>query len=344
MKYAVFSDLHLGVHQNSNTWHDIGLEWVDWFVNDLKSKKIKDIIFTGDFFHSRAEISVNTIHVASILLDKLNAFNVQMIPGNHDCYYKDKSEVHSLSILRGYNNIKIYDELEKIHLYDGRTAVFCPWGVEVENIPECDVIFGHFEIESFKMNSYKLCDTGHKASQLLEKSNLVFSGHFHYREEREYKEGNIVYVGCPFELDFGDRDTTKGYYILDTNNMTYSFVENNISPKHKKFTISELATSYNSRGSIEEDLSKRFVKIVLDKYVNQEDLNKLTAKLTTYGPMSLIIDPVVNFSYFAELDEANQDLSGIDVSKAIMEFVNMMEINNKQDVINYTLNLYNLSK
>ena len=124
MKYAVFSDLHLGVHQNSSAWHNIALEWVDWFVGDLERRKIEDVIFTGDFFHSRSEISVNTIHIASILLDKLNKFRVQMIPGNHDCYYKDKSEVHSLSILKGYKNITIYDNLELIrHIWSFRDRI-----------------------------------------------------------------------------------------------------------------------------------------------------------------------------------------------------------------------------
>jgi DNA repair exonuclease SbcCD nuclease subunit len=341
MKYAIFSDLHLGVHQNSSSWHEIALEWVDWFVEDLKSKKIKDIIFTGDFFHSRSEISVNTIHVASQLLDRLNQFQVNMIPGNHDCYYKDKSEVHSLSILKGYSNITIHDSLELVNLYDGRTAAFCPWGVEAHDIPKCDVIFGHFEIESFKMNSYKLCETGHKASQLLSKAKLIFSGHFHFREERNYNEGDIIYVGCPFELDFGDRDTTKGYYLLDTKDMSYSFNENTLSPRHKKITVTELAKT--EKDNIPGLLAKRFVKLVLDRYINQDDLNVLTTKLAKYKPISLIIDPVVNFSYLTEGDEKIQDLSGIDVSKAIIEFVNMMDINNKEDVIAYTLNLYNQS-
>lgn len=343
MKYAIFSDLHLGVHQNSSNWHNIALDWVDWFVKDLKEREIKDIIFTGDFFHSRSEISVNTIHVASLLLDKLNEFNVHMIPGNHDCYYKDKSEVHSLSILRGYKNIKIYDQLELVKLYDNRTATFCPWGIEAEDIQSCDIIFGHFEIESFKMNTYKLCETGHKASQLLQKASLVFTGHFHYREEREYKEGNIVYVGCPFELDFGDRDTTKGYYILDTNNLSFTFIENKISPKHKKYTITELMHLHKIENDIKNAFENKFVKVVLDKHINQDDLNTLTSKLTLFNPHSLIIDPAVNFSYFSNIDEKDHDLSGIDVTKAIIEFVNMMDINNKQDVINYTLNLYNQS-
>ena len=39
-KYAIFTDLHLGVHQNSSTWHGIALKWADWFVGELKDNGI----------------------------------------------------------------------------------------------------------------------------------------------------------------------------------------------------------------------------------------------------------------------------------------------------------------
>ena len=41
-KIAIFSDLHLGVHQNSNFWIDVSLDWIEWFKQDVKSKGIKD--------------------------------------------------------------------------------------------------------------------------------------------------------------------------------------------------------------------------------------------------------------------------------------------------------------
>ena len=42
-KVAIFSDLHLGVHQNSSFWIDVALNWVKWFKQDLHNKGIKDI-------------------------------------------------------------------------------------------------------------------------------------------------------------------------------------------------------------------------------------------------------------------------------------------------------------
>ena len=106
-KVAIFSDLHLGVHQDSMVWHETALSWCDWFVEDLKQKGITDIFFLGDFFHYRSDISVSTLHIASQILKKLNDFNMVFIVGNHDSFYKDRSDVNSLSILDGRNNITV---------------------------------------------------------------------------------------------------------------------------------------------------------------------------------------------------------------------------------------------
>jgi len=338
-KYALFTDLHLGVHQNSLVWHKIALDWADWFIAELKSKKIKNIIFTGDFFHSRSEISVNTIHAAAEFLDKFKDFEVLMIPGNHDCYYKDKANVHSLSILKGYSNITIFDSVTSKTI--GKHSVtFCPWGFNENNIPEGSAIFGHFEIETFRMNAHKLCEKGTNPRDLLQKAPLIFSGHFHLNEEREYDEGKIIYVGSPFQLDFGERECKKGYYVLDfDDNITYNFYENNISPVHKKFLVSELQNNED----LKEHYKNNFIKIVIDKNIDQKKIDEYINVCNGYSPLSLIIDPLVNYSVSIE-DQNECDLSGVDVSKAIVEFVNMLDIEEKDEVIKHTLFLYNQIK
>ena len=74
-KVAIFSDLHLGIKQDSVVWHNIALKWCDWFVSELKKREISDIVFLGDFFHTRNTISANTLHIASEVLNKMNDFN-----------------------------------------------------------------------------------------------------------------------------------------------------------------------------------------------------------------------------------------------------------------------------
>ena len=53
------------------------------------------------------------------------------------------------------------------------------------------------------MNNFKVCDHGDSPDKILEKGNKVISGHFHLRDRRKYKNGEILYLGNPFEMDFG---------------------------------------------------------------------------------------------------------------------------------------------
>ena len=94
------SDMHIGVHQNSTLWHNITIEWARWLADDLRKKGITDIIISGDVFHYRHEIAVNTIHIVTQILNIWKDFNIVLLVGNHDAYYKDRSDVNSLSILK----------------------------------------------------------------------------------------------------------------------------------------------------------------------------------------------------------------------------------------------------
>lgn len=342
-KIAIFSDLHLGVHMNRTMWHNIALDWAKWFTGELEEKNITKVFFCGDFFHSRSEITVDTLHVASDLLDMFNNFELHMIAGNHDSYYKHNSSVNSISILKGRSNIKIYDKPQIIQI-NNKEMMFCPWGTTLDKMSVCDIVFGHFEIESFKMNSYKVCEEGFKSNDLTKFAPLVVSGHFHLREERKYENGTILYVGSPFELDFGDTQSSKGYYILDTNDLSYKFYSNNISPKHQKITLSNLIQIDDFNNKAPELLSNNIVKLVIDKKIEGKDLEKLSLKLNSFHPLNIELDQTYNFSLFTQDQISDVDLSGINMSKAITEFVDMLDIQNKKDVIEYTLSLYESCK
>jgi DNA repair exonuclease SbcCD nuclease subunit len=340
---AIFSDLHLGIHMNSPVWHEISLDWAKWVTSELKKKDIKEIIFCGDFFHSRSEITVNTLHHASNLLEVFDDFKITMIVGNHDAFYRHNSTVNSISIFKGRKNIEVINE-PKVVQKCGRELFFAPWGTPVDKIQSCDIIFGHFEIESFKMNTFKICDHGLKAEALIRLAPLVISGHFHLREERSYKKGTILYVGCPFELDFGDTCSTKGYYILDLPSMKYDFFPNEISPKHSKIMLSELVKIPDFKNKASEYINNNIVKIVVDKNISNDDLDSLTFKLNSYGPLSIVIDHTNAFDKFGALSQEEVDLSGVDIPRAISEFVDMLEIQNKKEVVDYTVSLYHNCK
>jgi len=338
-KVAVFSDLHLGVHLDSTTWHQVALNWCDWIVAELKERDIKDIFFLGDFYHHRSDISVATLHVASIILDKLNDFNVVMIVGNHDAYYKDRADVNSLSILNGRKNLTVISDTTTIELF-GKTFTFIPWGADITNLPKSDAIFGHLEIESFKMNSFKTCDHGTKTRDLLKNTSLVMSGHFNLRDERVYNDGTIIYVGNPFQMDFGDLDSSKGYYILDLKTLKYEFYENNISPKHKKISLTELTNTKSLTGAdINQMVNGNFVKFVVDKKANSDIIDTLIQKFSVYNPLAFTTDYVFTDNTFL-IDDKGYESTGVDMQATIEEFIGVLDIDNKDSIIKYCADLY----
>lgn len=338
-KVAIFSDLHLGVHQDSMTWHNTALSWCDWFINDLKSKNITDIFFLGDFFHYRSDISVSTLHVAAQILEKLKEFNMIFIVGNHDSFYKDRADVNSLSILSGRKNIVVIEEPVETTLF-GKTIVFLPWGATVDPDIKTDILFGHLEIESFKMNSFKTCDHGEKSSNLLSKAALTMSGHFHLRDERKYNNGTIVYVGNPFEMDFGDTGSTKGYYILDIPSSTYTFYENPVSPRHKKVTLSELTTLKSLTGEdVKQIVNNSIVKLIIDKKAKEDGIEMLIKKMNAFNPFSFSVDYSL-YDNSINVEDQNYEATGVDMQKTIEEFINVLDIENRNEIITYCQDLY----
>ena len=338
-KVAIFSDLHLGVHLDSAVWHQVALKWCDWFILELKRQNITDIIFLGDFYHHRSDISVATLHIASLILDKLSEFNIIMIVGNHDAYYKDRADVNSLSILSGRKNLTVISKTTTSTLF-GKTFTFIPWGGDISKLPISDAIFGHLEIESFKMNSYKTCDHGTKTRDLLAKARLIMSGHFHLRDERVYNEGTIVYVGNPFEMDFGDLGGIKGYYILDLETLKYEFYENKLSPKHRKISLTELTNAKSLTGAdINDMVNGNFVKFVVDKKANGDMIDTLIQKFSVYNPLSFSTDYTYTESAY-NVDDRGYEAAGVNMQETIEEFINVLDIDNKQSIIQYCTELY----
>tara|TARA_R110000765_G_scaffold104222_1_gene193939 strand:+ start:1714 stop:2736 length:1023 start_codon:yes stop_codon:yes gene_type:complete len=333
-RIAFFTDLHLGVHQNSEKWLNIAQVWAKWFKIELESRNIDEIIFGGDFFHYRDEVNVKCLHTANLILDLFKDFKVTMITGNHDSYYKDTSSVNSLSILNHKNNIKIIDKPDLIKI-NGKRLMMCPWGTEIEDIQPADIIFGHFEIQNFKYNNFKVCESGLNSRALLNKTNLIFSGHFHKREERKYDDGTIIYAGNTFEMDFGDMNDKKGFYVIDLDNIDYQFVHNYISPEHVKIKTSQIT----DLPQYKEKLDNIILKLYVDNDIRIKDLDNIIAKVNTYNPVDLTVDYLYKFN--PEDNLFTNELSDLNTRECIIEYIeNTIDDEYKVDVIKKTIDIY----
>ncbi len=337
------SDIHLGVHQNNSSWHKILLDWVKWLDKQLIANDIDDIMICGDLFHYRDEIAVNSLHIANEFFDILKRYNIVMITGNHDCYYKDNSLVNSLSILKGRPNIRIIDRPESIEIEDN-VITFCPWGTKISELKSSDLIFGHFELMDFKMNNFKVCDHGDTPDDVLGKGKKIITGHFHLREHRKFKNGEILYLGNPFQMDFGDAGSTKGWYKLNLDTLETKFYENNISPEHIKLPLSELIKHDGPSTELKKLIKGNIIKLVVDRNIQADDLDIIMVFLNGLKPFSITVDYDINFNKFSVEGEIEYEYSGVDYETAITDFVSMLDINNKKDVAQYTIDLYKSCK
>ena len=96
-------------------------------------------------------------------------------------------------------------------------------------------------------------------------------------------------------MDFNDINDQKGYYILDfkSDDIKYKFYKNEVSPVHIKVTLSNLE-------KLKEIASKKgwsnlAVKIVIDKDIKSNLLDKIISSINFEAPFSLTTDYLNQF-------------------------------------------------
>jgi len=337
-RVALVTDLHIGKHQNSSKWHKIALDFAKEFRDKLKEDKIRDVIICGDVNDDRNEISVQSMHIVNEVFQIWKDFNINIIVGNHDAYYKNRSDVNSLSLFSGWDNINIIDEITEYKIF-GKKLVFCPWGADVDLVTNCDYLFGHFEINGFNLSKMRVCVKGVDSTNILKKAPLTISGHFHLREDRKYKNGRILYLGSPYELDWGDCGTrTRGFYYFDIPTGEYEFIENKTSPRHKKIRLLEITSAGKVTDDIKKEFDGNFVSFIIDQDVDPEKLQDFIPSLNAYNPLSLKIEHTLEDRVTLEASEFK--FTAVDIPTSISEFIKMSDYTNKEEILEETNELY----
>jgi DNA repair exonuclease SbcCD nuclease subunit len=340
-----FSDIHLGLGQNSKEWHKIALEFAKWASQEYKEREISEIIIAGDIFHNRSEISVETLSVAKQFFDYFKEFTIYMSSGNHDSFFKENSKVNSISIFDNWDNIKVID-IEPLTLdtnYSKKIGII-PWGTKLDNMPKCDIMFSHLEITSFYMSGYKICEHGFSYKDLFKNSPYIISGHFHKRDHRKFEKGEILYLGSPYQHNFGDTNDDRGIYVFDIKENTFEFIENNISPKHIKYSVKSFLKNSDqltiNSEDIEEMTKNNFISLVVDTKIEHDALVSLQARVASLNPHTLRVDYDEKDSEI-QVSDNNKDYNSGNLLKSIEDYIETLDIENKKEVVDYVKELYN---
>ncbi len=213
-KAAVFGDIHFGLKGGSRTHNTDCEDFIKWFCQEAVKDNCETCIFVGDWHNNRSTTDVSTMNYSVSNVELLsNTFeNVYVIMGNHDEFYKDKREIHSLEFARLFPNVHIINET-----FTKDNVTFMPWliGEEWKDIPniKSKYIFAHLELPNFFMNAMvQMPNQGLLQSADFINQDYVFSGHFHKRQTG----GNIEYIGNAFPHNYADAgDDERGMMTLE---------------------------------------------------------------------------------------------------------------------------------
>ena len=311
MKVAIITDTHYGARKGSKYLHDyFELFYENVFFPALEEHGVEAVIHMGDAFDSRKSIDYQSLEWAKrVVFDPLKKYDVHMIIGNHDTYYKNTNEVNSPELLlQTYSNIKAYSQPTEVNV-GGLDILFLPWinqGNEELSLntikkTSCRCAMGHLELQGFRVNRQIIMEHG-LDSKLFEKFDHVFSGHYHTRSS----DGRISYLGNPYEMYWTDVNDTRGFHIFDTETLTLTPVNN---PYKLFYNIYYEDTNYKLFNATEYE--NKIVKVIVRKKTNPKDFERFIDKLHSVGIHDLKI--VENFDIHEneefDIDEEESTIS-----------------------------------
>lgn len=301
MKYLLLTDIHFGLKSNSDKFNQECLDFLD-FVRDWSDENLDEnfeTIFLGDWYHSRNQISVNTLNYAKEGLITLSNIGVKqyMLLGNHDLFYKESRGTTSVIIPEEATGIEVITEPVKIN----DNMLLVPWMIGNENLKDLITEYSpkytccHAEIPSFSFNKKVKMD-GEFNPEEYAGPKRILSGHFHLRQEN----GNITYIGNCFSHDYSDSNEwhNKGFAVLDTDTNEIQYIEWDKAPKYLVCPISVF-----NKEMIEDNM---YLRLLNDINLKMEDVNKIMEEIKK--------DERINECVFVPIElDITGDASDIDI-------------------------------
>lgn len=271
MKIAIITDTHFGARNDNQYFNDYFFKFYEnVFFPYLVENNITTCIHMGDVMDRRKYVSYKiATDFRKRFLQRFVELKIDlhMIIGNHDTYYKNTSEVNSMEELGNVGTV--YTRPELITL-DGHDILLMPWinannyeeSMEHLNHTNADVLMGHLEINGFAMNANNMVTHDGWDKKFFKRFEAVFSGHFHHKSD----DGQIYYLGTPYEIYWNDWNDKKGFHIYDTNTRELERIVNPYTI-YEKIYYDDTTEDYSKH-----DVSKyeeKYVKLIV---VNKKDL------------------------------------------------------------------------
>ena len=296
-----FTDIHFGMRNNSREHNNNCEDFIKWMISQATAKGIKTCVFGGDFHHVRSAINISTLNYSVNGLRLLSkAFDhIYFILGNHDLYFRDKLDLHSIPYISEFPNIHLINEITTIGDF-----AFVPWLVGDEWRRVLDLknpyVFGHFELPTFKMNAMvEMPDHGQLNKDHFAAQRFVFSGHFHKRQN----QSRIWYTGNCFPHNYADTwDDDRGLMFWKPGQQPefYAWPD---APRYRTLTLSQVlanpAAHIDARtyARISVDLDASYEDVVWLKDMFERELGAKEVSIITAPSDQIGFDPNIEVNF-----------------------------------------------
>lgn len=332
MKICLLGDTHFGVRNDSKAFHSYYETFYrDVFFPYLDQHKIDTVIQLGDLFDRRKYINFLSLTEARrYFFDELAKRKIELIAlvGNHDIFWKESLSINSPDLLlKDYTNIRLINKPECLG-YDGYKFDLIPWICKeneskiAEFIKRSDssLCFGHFELSGFQMMRGIDSHDGMDRS-MLNNYKHVYSGHYHTYSTKD----NITYLGTPYELFWNDESDPKGFFILETKDMSVEFIRNPKTMFVKYYYNDE---KDDPRTVDVKMFASKYTKIVVVKKKDFVMFDKFMERVYAVDPIEVKI--IEDFSEF-EAEALDESIDLEDTMTVLSEYVESVETDADKD-------------
>lgn len=266
-KVLVYSDIHIHAHRKSLDRLNDCLKCLEWIFDTARKNNISNIIFAGDLYQERQNISVLTYQKTFEVFEKNADIKTYLLMGNHDMYLNECHSTSSIIPLRALPNVQIIAEPGMINI-QGKDIDFLPYTknppaeIEKHFKKKSDILFGHLSVDSAILNSYyktlSEISVEHDGETIkvdvgiFEGWKKVLLGHFHGAQKLN---DTVEYIGSPLQLNFNEVFQEKHIIILDLDTLEQAYIINHFSPVHLIIKENEIE-NYT--------LENNFVQIISD--------------------------------------------------------------------------------
>jgi len=336
MKVAILNDTHCGIRNSSEIFlNNAAKFYQDVFFPECEKRGVEQIIHLGDYYDHRKFVNFKALnHNRKHFLNELRARGMKMdiIPGNHDTFYKNTNDLNSLKECLGHYMNEIHIIMEpRVMEYGSLKIALLPWICQdnydksMEFITNCkaDWLGAHLELSGFDMmrGVTNVHGMNHK---IFEKFELVLTGHFHVGSRRD----NIWYLGSQMEFFWSDAGDKKYFHIVDTETREIEKIHNPHT-LFEKIVYNDDKIDYNNYDV--SHLDNKFVKVAVVNKTDAFVFDRFIDRIQNQDIFELKI--AENFSEFVGDNVGDEGLEIEDTAQLVDNYIDNVDTELDKDRI-----------